>query len=147
MSKNIYVVHEYGAPSHYYGLDSWATANGYNIYYRELWRLKNVVKHPKRWVKFLINICFLCLISYKPKCKIVLCVAPFNNRLPNLMKKMQKHEVYYHTSYTCWDGTFMQYEPKNQYIVDSWKYFTSPTPGEENNTAYFDTLGGTDGNT
>lgn len=32
-------------------------------------------------------------------------------------------------------------------IDNSWKYFTHPTPGEENNTASFSALGGTDGNT
>ena len=30
---------------------------------------------------------------------------------------------------------------------DTWKYFTSPTPGGENNTASFNALGGTNGNT
>lgn len=32
-------------------------------------------------------------------------------------------------------------------VDNDWKYFTSPTPGEKNNTASFDLLGGTNGNT
>lgn len=32
-------------------------------------------------------------------------------------------------------------------VDNSWKYFTNPTPGKENNTAYFDSLGGNNGNT
>ena len=31
-------------------------------------------------------------------------------------------------------------------VDNTWKYFTSPTPGYENNTKGFDTLGGTNGN-
>ena len=128
--KFIIVLHEYGAPTHYHALKYLAEQNGYKVKYftfqtilsgRLYKRLKYCIRHP---LQSLSEILFLCTLPIVKKKKIVIGIAPFNNNLPLLMWLMKKHEVYYHTSYSCWDGSRYSHAPQNDVILRKWKYFT-----------------------
>lgn len=122
--KHIYVLHEYGAPTHYLALQELADKNGYKVGYYELWKWNFIIKHPNQWKKYIVNRFFWAIVPFLPTSKIVLGIAPYNKRLPRIMRKLRKHEVYYHTSYTCWDGTRFAHAPKSDHAIDDWKGFT-----------------------
>lgn len=131
MNKTIYVLHEYGAPTHYIALEHLATKHQTKVIYREfriLLLLKSWMKHPWRLTKLrrcLINIFFLCSLFFRQPAKIVIGIAPFNHLIGGMMFLLKRHEVYYHTSYSCWDGTRYAHKPKNERVVSLWRRFTS----------------------
>lgn len=128
--KNIYVLHEYGAPTHYLALESLAERNGCQVVYHELNNLSRIKQSLFRFsirdfIHAIGNIFFLLTIQIKRSSKIVLGIAPYNKRLKSLMRKMRHHEVYYHTSYSCWDESRYVYQPKSKEVLMDWKYFTN----------------------
>ena len=131
MKKYIYVLHEYGAPTHYHALKFLAQSHGYEIAFHTFKGIlgKNVLKVIKYIVlhpfQAFSDICFLCSLPFLHKSKIVVGIAPFNNQLPLLMKLMKKHDVYYHTSYSCWDGSRYAHAPYNEDTKTTWNFFTS----------------------
>ena len=123
--KKIYVLHEYGAPSHYYALQDLARNNDYELSFYELWTWKYVIKHPGRWRKYIENKLFWTIIPILPKSKFVVGIAPYNNRVESIMRRLKKHEVYYHTSYTCWNGSTSVHRPKSDDVISQWRIFTN----------------------
>lgn len=110
--KKIYAVHEYGCPSHFNALDYLVKEEEGYVVYRELnlfTQLARSIKYMSvnRFRKFLLNISFLLTIPFQNKCKIVLGLAPYNYHLRLISFLFNKHDVYYFTSYTCWDQTRM----------------------------------------
>ena len=125
--KTIYTLHEYGSPTHFNGLCTLAEQNGYKVKHREI-RQRNAIKRLLFELNFHIvaNIIFLLSLPFRKRCKVVLAIAPYNSLLPLLMKILHKHEVYYFTSYTCWDQTMSVHSLKgNTKLLKSWKRFTN----------------------
>lgn len=129
--KTIYIYHEYGAPSHYHALKYLAESNGYSV--KSFTFNRTLPSNPFDFFKYFVesptqtlrNLFFLLSLPLRKKSKIVIGIAPFNNRLPLLMRFMKKHEVYYHTSYSCWDGTRYAHRPKSDKMIETWRSFTS----------------------
>ena len=106
----VHIIHEYGAPSHFYGLDRLLAENGVSSDKHELnlWgQAKRVVKtgYPKVFGQLLGNLGFLLSLPFLQPSKVVLGIAPYNPVLRVLMPFLKRHRVYYFTSYTCWDGS------------------------------------------
>lgn len=129
--KRIFVLHEYGAPTHYHALRVLARQHGQQVVFRIfdclldraiVPKVKLAVRHP---ICMLQSICFLLTLPLRKPTKIVLGIAPFNRHLPFLMKLLRKHQVYYHTSYSRWDGTRWVHQPSSAELVSLWKNFTS----------------------
>lgn len=126
--KKIFVLHEYGAPSHYRALEKLAGHHNYCVEYIEFNlanEFRGSAKHPQKWFKFLKNVYYMTFLPFMKRKKIVLGIAPYNEALHTLMLKLKKHEVYYHTSYTCWDGSSSVHPTKSLDILTEWKYFTN----------------------
>ena len=126
--KIIYVLHEYGANSHYNALVALAKKNGYKVAFRRFTlvrQFKNSIKKQYSWKDFFLDIYFFLCLPFMKGCKIVLGIAPFNSQLVWLIKILRKQEVYYHTSYTHWDGTIMAHPTKSKAVLSTWRFFTS----------------------
>lgn len=128
-SKNIYTLHEYGAPSHFYGLEYLVNSSGGVLKHRELNLYRQIGSSIKRlnsykFYKCLINISFLISLLFTTNKKIVVGIAPYNNNLRYLKFLFKNHQIYYFTSYTCWDQSRMVH---SKYFSDSllavWKDF------------------------
>ncbi len=126
--KRIIVLHEYGAPSHYNALKCLAKNNNYRISFLvfDIKRdFRACAKHPDKWLGFVRNLFSVLFLPYMPKSKVVLGIAPFNSALPRLMKYLNKHEVYYHTSFTSWDGSRIVHETNSNTLKSQWLYYTN----------------------
>lgn len=122
--KKIYVLHEYGAESHYNALAELCKKEGIVIKYR-IFNFRIIcskIIHGEI-INGLANIWFLISIPFRKATKIVLGIAPFNHLLPFLMFLLKRHKVYYHTSYTCWDGTTCALSTKSKKLKKYWKLF------------------------
>lgn len=126
--SEIIVLHEYGSPSHYIALCELAQQNGYKISFYEMnlkSQLKRSVFRPWKIFRFLRNTFFLLTVSLWKKRKIVVGIAPYNAFLTKLMKKLRNHDVYYHTSYTCWDGSRAAHPTASNGVMRDWNVFTN----------------------
>lgn len=126
--KKIYVLHEYGAPAHYNALVKLAEKHNCKVVFNEF-QLKGQIKkmfvNKDLFIRFIINCWCLIKLPFIRKTKIILGIAPFNPLLPLLMHLLKKHEVYYHTSYTHWDGIICGYSTNSFALKKKWKYFTN----------------------
>lgn len=126
-SKNlntVYVLHEYGARSHYNALVALGEQKGFKVNFHifEPIALALSLYHLK--FKIVISsILFLMSLPFKKKCKIVVGIAPFNSKLRILSLLLKRHQIYYHTSYTHWDGSMMAHPTKSQRLIKFWKNF------------------------
>lgn len=129
MDKTIYILHEYGANSHYRALKFLLDKNDINIKYREFSITKNIIKSIFKlklqlFIKQIINIIFILNLIFTKNKKIVLGVAPYDFRLLFLKFILRNHKVYYHTSWTSWDKTYF---PKklfvNRFLINLWEKF------------------------
>ena len=128
--KKIFVIHEYGARSHYLALEALSKKFGYKVIYHELnnfSRIKKAIQNCslKDFFHAIGNIFFLFFIQYMKPTKIVVGIAPYNNKIKRIIRKTRGHEVYYHTSYTIWNGSIYVHKPTNNEIQNIWKYFVS----------------------
>lgn len=128
-NKIIYVLHKSGANSHYTGLEEFCQQNGYEVRYREFsvesTLFKSILKFNfKLFRKQLVNAKFLKSLPQNKNWKVVLGIAPYDYKLPGLLKKLENHQVYYHTSWTNWDGSFVP-NTKHQTpeLTEVWKEF------------------------
>jgi len=130
MNNTIYLLHEYGDPKHYFALMSLIEKKGDHL---KFYTFDDTLKYraPIRWIKFIIcnpirflsEITFLISLFFRKKSKIVLGIAPYNYRLPILMWLTRRHEVYYHTSYSCWDGSRSAHSKDHESDIVVWKQF------------------------
>ena len=129
MDKTIYIFHESGAGIHHRALKFLCDKNSVEIKHYEFSILKNFVKSFFKldihlFIKQFQNIAFIFASVFTKNKKILLGVAPYDFRMVFLKYVLRNHKVYYHTSWTCWDGT---YYPKkifvNNFVINSWKNF------------------------
>lgn len=123
-NSTVYVLHEYGAPSHYNALIELGKQNGFKVKFRifSLGALSSALYHRKFGL-FIKSIQFLLSLLFRNKTTIILGIAPFNSTLRILIKLLNRHQVYYHTSYTCWDGSNMVYPTNSKHLLNIWKFF------------------------
>jgi hypothetical protein len=106
MVKKIVVFHEYGAKSHYVGLEEYATSINTRLVYREFNLLKQFLKlFFKRgsFKVFLKNICFLTTVLFSKNHIIILGMAPGDYRLFIYFLLLKRHIVFWHTSWVNQD--------------------------------------------
>ena len=124
--QTIYVLHEYGAASHYIALQELCKQNNINIEYRifdPISLLRNF--YHKRFRLFFQSVWFLVSLPFIHQKKIVLAIAPFNKLLIPISLLLRRHKVYYHTSYSCWDGTIMAHPTSSSYLKNFWYKYIS----------------------
>jgi glycosyltransferase involved in cell wall biosynthesis len=133
MHKEIYVLHEYGANTHYRALEYLASETDCIIKYHEFSIIRKFIKAIYRkdllvLKKQLKNIVFLIQLLFTQNKKIVLGIAPYDIRLIFLNFILRRHQVYYHTSWTCWDRSFY---PKKLFVgnwlIHFWEEFVKNT--------------------
>lgn len=105
--KKIYVLHEYGAESHYNGLLQLCKTNNITLVFREfrfLHLIGSGIEHRqiRRILKQPINAFFLLNLLFTKGKRVVFGMHPYDSRLPILSFILRNHEVYYHSSYTTW---------------------------------------------
>ena len=127
MKDSVYVVHEYGAPSHFYALEHLLRSHGIQSAYYELNLLGQAKKALKTFsarsfFRFWRNFGFLCRLPFLKPGKVVLGLAPYDRSLVMLRPWLKRHQVFYFTSYTCWDGT-RQVHRSGPRTVAAWKDF------------------------
>ena len=110
MADRVYIVHEYGAPSHFYALEHLLASERIQSVYYELniWgQVKKILKtfSARSFLRLWRNIGFLFSLPFLKPAKVVLGLAPYDRSLVRLRPWLKRHQVYYFTSYTCWDGT------------------------------------------
>ncbi len=127
--KTIYVLHKNGANSHYSGLKYLLEQEDINLKFREFSVFSKFFKSLKTlnfnlFKKQCINLGFLIKLLYSKNQKVVLGIAPFDHKLIRLLRVLKSHQIYYHTSWTCWDGTFQPKSKKNSpKVKKAWRDF------------------------
>ena len=125
--NKVYIVHEYGAPSHFYALDYLLDSRGIPSAKYEL----NLLGQAKEAVKtlsfrpllrMLRNLGFLLSLPFLKPAKVVLGLAPYDRSLVLLRPFLRRHQVFYFTSYTCWDGS-RQVHRSDPRTVAAWRDF------------------------
>ncbi|MDJ0644533.1 MAG: glycosyltransferase [Flavobacteriaceae bacterium] len=125
----VYVLHKNGAPNHYKALDYFLQQKGKTLKHREFSVVGNLYKSIIKlnfslFKKQLLNLSFLITLVFSKNKKIVFGIAPFDKKLTRLLPLLRKHTIYYHSSWTCWDGSF---QPKtvngNAKVMHTWREF------------------------
>ena len=125
--KKIFVCHEFYTPSHYTALVYLAHENGYEVVFCEpnLFRqFRQSVKNRIPRSRLLHNIITTTQLLLSHGHKVVIGMAPYNPFLKILLFVLHGHELYYHSSYCCWDGTKFAHKG-SEYDKALWKDFTN----------------------
>ncbi|WP_441257262.1 glycosyltransferase [Vibrio sp. Vf1514] len=132
--NNVIVIHEFGAPEHYYGAQDFLVKNAGSIKYREFstpllvyraLKSRSFSKMLKAFSDFFyLLFCYLFPSILKGKTVILGC-APLDWRICLLKRCLKHSKIIYHTSWLSWDGS--KY-PKNipcleKYLTKVWKEF------------------------
>lgn len=127
--KVVYILHKNGAKGHYVALDYLLKQNNITLKHREFSIFSKLFKAVTRgnfslFFKQLKNIVFFISLLFTKNKKIVLGIAPFDSKLITILKFLKKHDVYYHTSWTCWNKTFHpKYKKNNPKTFKHWQFF------------------------
>jgi glycosyltransferase involved in cell wall biosynthesis len=129
MKDKIVVLHEVGANTHYRSLKYFLNNNNIELEYREFAVFRKLIGSIIRidkdhFLKQIVNIGFLLSLLFTKNKKVLLGIAPFDYRLYILLFFLRNHHIYYHTSWSTWDGSF---HPKktfvNNILIKYWKAF------------------------
>lgn len=123
----VYVIHEYGAPTHFYALDCLLQSKGIPSVKYELnvfGQLKKAVKKLsfRSFLRMWRNIGFLLSLPFLKPSKIIIGLAPYHWSLVLLFPLLKRHQVFYFTSFICWDGS-RQVHHAGPSIVALWRSF------------------------
>ncbi len=129
MKETFYILHKSGADSHYIGLKHLLNTKNIDLKYREFSVFSKMIKaitklSPYQFSKQLTNLTFLISLLFSKEKKIVLGIAPYDNKLPILLYLLKEHKVYYHTSWTHWDD--IKYPKRKKVttkLLSQWKLF------------------------
>lgn len=125
----IYILHKSGAHNHYTGLNYLLSQKNISLKHREFSVFGNFFKSIFRldWLLFIKqckNTIFILKLIFTKGEKVVLGIAPFDPKLLALLPVLKKHKLYYHTSWTCWDGSFHPKRKKNTArVMAAWRSF------------------------
>jgi len=123
--KIIYVLHKNGAKNHYIGLENLLEQENGKIFFREFSIISTLFKSLIKlnfglFGKQFVNAFFLFGLLFSKDKKVVLGIAPYDYKLRNILFYLRNHKIYYHTSWTCWDGSFY---PKKKRVTPDLKTF------------------------
>ncbi|GAA0872238.1 hypothetical protein GCM10009117_13850 [Gangjinia marincola] len=127
--EKIYVLHKHGAKGHYVGLECLAKEHNLSIEYYEFSILSTLLKSAikldlRTFRKQVDNIAFFRSLKKSKNKKIILGIAPYDYKLVSLLPYLEKHHIYYHTSWTCWDKSFYPNHKKNtDLLFEQWRNF------------------------
>ncbi len=126
--QTVYILHKNGAKSHYIGLRYLLEKHDIVLKYREFSVFGKMFKSAKKtdWKSFKkqwVNLFFLLFLLFRKDKKVVLGIAPFDKKLKRLLPVLKNHQIYYHTSWTCWDKSFHPKKNKSEKIFKVWKDF------------------------
>ena len=127
MKNKIFVCHEFYTPSHYAALEYLAKENDCDVIYCEpnLYReLKHCFKNKVSRSRFLHNLYWTIVLLLTTGSKVVVGMAPYNPFLKWILLILHGHELYYHSSYSCWDGSRFAYKGSHK-DKKLWKEFTN----------------------
>ncbi|NDI99829.1 glycosyltransferase family 4 protein [Flavobacterium sp. LaA7.5] len=125
----LYVFHKSGNNNHYIGLEKLMEQNNGKVVYREFSVVgkffRSLFKLQFGLVgKQFVNVGFMLSLMLSKNKKVVLGIAPYDYKLTKLCSLLKNHRLYYHTSWTVWDGT---YYPKKKRVtpklIERWKQF------------------------
>lgn len=127
--QKIYILHKNGAKGHYTALEYLLRQNNIQLVHREFSIFGNFFKSiirlkPKLFIQQCKNTLFILKLLFTKNERVVLGIAPFDPKLVALKPVLKKHKLYYHTSWTCWDGSFHPKSKKNTpKVMASWRIF------------------------
>lgn len=128
--KKLYVLHEYGAKSHYTGLRYFCDSLGVDVSYYEFRVLyqfaKGVFKKDITLIKRSIsNLIFILKILFCSSTteRIVIGIAPYDWRIVLINFLSRGYRTYYHTSWPYWEGKFTPKRCRFSFIQDEWKKY------------------------
>lgn len=127
MKNKIFVCHEFYIPSHYTALEYLAKKNEYEVIYCEpnLYReLRHGLKNHVSRSRFFHNLFWTIALLLTTGSKVVVGMAPYNPFLKFLLLILRGHDLYYHSSYSCWDGSRFAHKG-NDRDKRLWKEFTN----------------------
>lgn len=125
----LYILHEHGELSHFYAADLCTRRHGYAVCYREFNYRTQVKSIAVAWNKgklrhVVANMLFPMQLLFGKRRKVVIGIAPFNRWLPVWSWILRRHEAYYFTSYTCWNGTKAVYNAHpSDTLIRIWRNF------------------------
>ncbi len=127
--KNVIILHEYGSPQHFHGLTYLLREKGYKYSYYEVEFIKQL-KLAIRLLSFnylyraVRNFLFFLTFPLRKKTKVILSIAPYNNKLLWIRKLLKKHDSYFFISYTVWDQSMYVYGfDNNPNVLPVWHKF------------------------
>jgi len=105
----LYILHEYGEPGHYLGLRRLCEMRGVELAQREFSWLRGLAKgllfrDRKKIVRAWQNLRFLFGLITGPSKRVLFSAAPFDWRLVFLYPILWRHRLFYHTSWSEWEG-------------------------------------------
>lgn len=136
--KKVIILHEYGAPSHYIGLESFLDNSPIyeNPQYKEFSILRRYLRSFKDmnfslFIKTTKNMLWLVYSFLYPRTNsgkiVILGMAPLDWRVIILSRVLKFSTVIYHSSWTDWSGN--NYPKRNYFfkkkIEKKWRYFLS----------------------
>lgn len=127
MKNKIFVCHESYTPSHYTALEYLAGENGYKVIYCEpnlYHELRGCLRRKKSRSRFFHNVYWTLVLLLTSRSKVVIGMAPYNPFLRCLLFILRGHELYYHSSYSCWDGSRFVHKGSKK-DMRLWKEFTN----------------------
>jgi len=131
MDRNdtIYILHKTGAKNHHIGLEYLLRQHNGRLVFREFsiagTFFKSLIRFDlKSMAKQIVNLLFLLNLLFTKNKRVVLGIAPFDRKLTMLLAVLKNHIVFYHTSWTVWDGS---HHPKRKNVTPAvmqrWKQF------------------------
>ncbi|MFL9799099.1 glycosyltransferase family 4 protein [Vibrio cyclitrophicus] len=129
MRERIYVIHEFGIPSHYAGLERYLDEKDIDILFYEftfLRQLLSSIKHRNviRFLRSFENAFFILRLLFSTNKKVVVGIAPIDSRLVILKRIISKHNIYYHTSWPYWSqSNYPKISFYQKFIVREWRDF------------------------
>lgn len=127
MKNKIFVCHEFYTPSHYTALEYLAKKNGYEMIYCEpnlYIEFKRCFKSKVSCFRFIHNLYWTIVLILTSGSKVVIGLAPYNPFLKWLLVMLRGHALYYHSSYSCWDGSRFVFNGSDK-DKKLWKEFTN----------------------
>lgn len=131
-NSKIYVLHEYGAPSHYEGLTYLCKSNSIELVFHEFSWIRQLLSSLKRgnssrFLGAVKNFFFIISLLLTKRKVIILGIAPFDYRMIFFSQLARKHSIYYHTSWPYWSGKnypkHFLHNFMHRSIMNSWRDF------------------------
>ena len=128
MPNRVYIFHKNGANSHYVALEKLLNKHKIEIKFYEFSVIGKILKsitkfQPSLFVRQIQNIKFILFLLFTKNQKVLLGIAPYDKKIKSLSWLLKNHQVYYHTSWCCWDKSFQPKKIKSKKVLEDWRCF------------------------